>query len=83
MHMCIDLTIVQMPCIIIHCKNVRVISTLPGFAQLHLFRGILDHMLHPYTSVKFKEQLAICNVARLPLRGISNMSTQHSIFLCF
>ena len=21
-----------------HCKNVRVISTLPGLAQLHLFR---------------------------------------------
>ena len=23
-----------------HCKNVKVISTLPQFAQLHLFRGI-------------------------------------------
>ena len=22
-----------------HCKNVTVISTLPRFAQLHLFRG--------------------------------------------
>ena len=29
---------------IYHCKNVRVISTLSGLAQLHLFRGLCNSL---------------------------------------
>ena len=29
---------------IYHCKNVRVISTLSGLAQLHLFRGLYNSL---------------------------------------
>ena len=31
----VEITLTFLQCI--HCKNVRVISTLPGFAQLRLF----------------------------------------------
>ena len=29
----------------LHCKNVRVISTLPGLSQLHLFRFFYNDFL--------------------------------------
>ena len=44
---------------VVHCKNVRVISTLPGFAQLHLFRGIYvsPHIADPYGTSKIQRTL--------------------------